>query len=196
MKTSMKKNIFIIAILFGLVSWGIYDTIKKNNMKQESLANTEQAKNKVDESSLEVGINQGNLAPDFELKTLEGESIKLSDYRGKKVILNMWATWCPPCKVEMPDMQKIYEKYKDENVTILAVNMTQTEKNVDSIPTFLDEMGITFPVVLDPKSEIAFIYQSYMLPTSYVIDSNGIVQQKITGPMHYEMMEKMITEIN
>ncbi|MBD8499603.1 TlpA family protein disulfide reductase [Paenibacillus sp. CAU 1523] len=192
----MKKNIFIIAILFGLVSWGIYDTIKKNNMKQESLANTEQAKNKVDESSLEVGINQGNLAPDFELKTLEGESIKLSDYRGKKVILNMWATWCPPCKVEMPDMQKIYEKYKDENVTILAVNMTQTEKNVDSIPTFLDEMGITFPVVLDPKSEIAFIYQSYMLPTSYVIDSNGIVQQKITGPMHYEMMEKMITEIN
>nr|WP_028594444.1 TlpA disulfide reductase family protein [Paenibacillus assamensis] len=192
----MKKTIFIVAILFGLVSWGIYDTIKKNNMKQESLANTEQAKNKVDESSLEVGINQGNLAPDFELKTLEGESIKLSDYRGKKVILNMWATWCPPCRVEMPDMQKIYDNYKDENVTILAVNMTQTEKNVDNIPTFLDEMGITFPVALDPKGEIALIYQSYMLPTSYVIDSNGIIQQKITGPMHYEMMEKMITEIN
>ncbi|WP_342663184.1 TlpA disulfide reductase family protein [Paenibacillus assamensis] len=196
MQTSMKKTIFIVAILFGLVSWGIYDTIKKNNMKQESLANTEQAKNKVDESSLEVGINQGNLAPDFELKTLEGESIKLSDYRGKKVILNMWATWCPPCRVEMPDMQKIYDNYKDENVTILAVNMTQTEKNVDNIPTFLDEMGITFPVALDPKGEIALIYQSYMLPTSYVIDSNGIIQQKITGPMHYEMMEKMITEIN
>ncbi|MCR8844973.1 redoxin domain-containing protein [Paenibacillus sp. SC116] len=192
----MKKNIFIISILLSLVSWGIYDTIKKNDAKQESLANTEQANNKLDESSLEVGINQGNLAPDFELKTLEGNSVKLSDFRGKKVILNMWATWCPPCKVEMPDMQNIYDKYKDENVTILAVNMTQSEKNVDSIPMFLDEMGITFPVVLDPKSEVALIYQSYMLPTSYVIDSNGIVQQKITGPMNEDMMEKIIADLN
>lgn len=188
----MKKNMIVIALLLGLVGWGAYDTIQKNAVREARLTNSEQT---TIDSSLTVGINQGNLAPDFELKTLNGESIKLSDLRGKKVILNMWATWCPPCRAEMPDMQKFYEKYKDENVTILAVNMTTSEKNVDSIPAFLDEFGITFPVVLDEQNEVADIYQVVALPSSYIIDSNGVIQQKVMGPMNDEMMENMIAQI-
>jgi peroxiredoxin len=191
----MKKNIIVIVILLGLVSWGIYDTIKKNNERQASLANSEQVVEDLDMSSLTIGINKGNIAPEFELKTLDGESVKLSDFRGKKVIVNMWATWCPPCKAEMPDMQKFYDKNKDEDVAILAVNMTTSEKSVDDVSKFLDEYGITFPVVLDADNKVAMTYQSFALPTSYIIDSKGIVQQKVTGPMSYEMMEKMISEI-
>ncbi|MFS0557520.1 peroxiredoxin family protein [Brevibacillus sp. 179-C9.3 HS] len=188
----MKKNIIVIAILLGLVGWGAYDTIKKNEVREARLSSNEQA---VADSSLTVGINQGNLAPDFELQTLAGESVKLSDFRGKKVIVNMWATWCPPCRAEMPDMQKFYEKYKEENVTILAVNMTTSEKNVESIPTFLDEFGITFPVVLDEQNEVAEIYQVVALPSSYIIDANGVIQQKVIGPMNYEMMENMVSQM-
>jgi peroxiredoxin len=95
----------------------------------------------------------------------------------------------------MPDMQKFYEKYKDENATIIAVNMTSSEKSLDSIPNFLDEFGITFPVVLDEHNKVGEIYQVYALPTSLIIDSKGIIQQKISGPMNYEMMEKFVSEI-
>ncbi|HEY2420131.1 MAG TPA: TlpA disulfide reductase family protein [Neobacillus sp.] len=191
----MKKNIIVIVILIGLVAWGINDTMKKKDERQASLASSEQAIEGMDMSSITVGINQGDIAPDFELSTPDGESLKLSDFRGQKVIVNMWATWCPPCRVEMPDMQKFYEKYKDENATIIAVNMTSSEKSLDSIPNFLDEFGITFPVVLDEHNKVGEIYQVYALPTSLIIDSKGIIQQKISGPMNYEMMEKFVSEI-
>ncbi|MGG4443757.1 peroxiredoxin family protein [Brevibacillus fortis] len=189
----MKKNIVVIVLLLGLVGWGAYDTIQKNDVREARRSSSEQS---TPDSSLTVGINQGNLAPDFELNTLDGQSIKLSDLRGKKVIANMWATWCPPCRAEMPDMQKFYEKYKDENVTILAVNMTTSEKNVESIPAFLQEFEITFPVVLDEKNEVADMYQVVALPSSFLIDSNGVIQQKVIGPMNYEMMEKMVGQIH
>jgi peroxiredoxin len=191
----MRKNIIVIVILLGLVGWGIYDTSKKNDERQASLASSEQTMEGIDDSSLSIGINQGNIAPDFELDSLDGKILKLSDFRGQKVIVNMWATWCPPCRAEMPDMQKFYDKYKDENTTVIAINMTTSEKSVDRIPEFLDEFGITLPVLLDKQNKIGEIYQVYALPTSYIIDSQGIIQQKVTGPMNYEMMEKLVKEI-
>ncbi|WP_315792384.1 peroxiredoxin family protein [Paenibacillus sp. BIC5C1] len=191
----MNKNIIVIVILLGLVGWGIYDTSKKNNERQASLATSEQAMEGIDDSSLIIGINQGNIAPDFELNSLDGKIFKLSDFRGQKVIVNMWATWCPPCRAEMPDMQKFYDKYADENTTVIAINMTTSEKSVDRIPVFLDEFGITFPILLDKQNKIAEIYQVRALPTSYIIDSQGVIQQKVTGPMNYEMMEKLVKEI-
>ncbi|MFF2089869.1 TlpA disulfide reductase family protein [Paenibacillus sp. NPDC058174] len=191
----MKKNMIVVVILLGLVAWGINDTMKKNDEREASLAGSEQAIEGMDMSSLTIGINQGNIAPDFELNTLEGDSFKLSDFRGKKVIVNMWATWCPPCRAEMPDMQKFYDKHKDENITVIAINMTTSEKSVDSVPKFLNEFGITFPVLLDDTNKAGDIFQVYALPTSFIIDSKGIIQQKVTGPMNYEMMEKLVSQI-
>jgi alkyl hydroperoxide reductase subunit AhpC len=95
----------------------------------------------------------------------------------------------------MPDMQKFYEKHKDEDVIILSVNMTESEKSVNDVPNFLNEFGITFPVILDKKSNVADTYRVFALPTSYIIDSNGVIQQKITGPMNYEMMEKLVLQM-
>ncbi|MEW5323704.1 TlpA disulfide reductase family protein [Geobacillus thermoleovorans] len=118
----------------------------------------------------------GNQAPDFALRTLDGKEVRLSDLRGKRVIVNMWATWCPPCRAEMPDMQKFYERYKDEGVEIVAVNLTQSERQPEYVARFIQEYDIT--VVLDEKGEVSRQYQAHAIPTSYLIDSQGILRKK------------------
>ncbi|NMD70483.1 TlpA family protein disulfide reductase [Bacillus sp. DNRA2] len=138
-----------------------------------------------DNSGKEVGFEIGNTPPDFELKTLAGDTVKLSDYKGKKVMLNFWATWCPPCKAEMPDMEKFYEGNKDR-VEILAVNMDTT----NDVEGFAKEYGITFPILLDEKNEVNRDYGIVSIPTTFFIDEKGVIKQKINGSMKLEDMEK------
>lgn len=164
------KKIVIVVILAGMVGWAIFDFIgsRPSNEKNQ-----------------EVGLEIGNVAPDFELQTLSGENVRLSDYRGKKVMLNFWATWCPPCRAEMPDMQKFYE---DTDMEILGVNLTSSEVNIGSVENFVDEMGISFPILLDGKNKVGTTYYIQPIPTSFMIDKNGVIQYKTFGPMNYEMM--------
>jgi peroxiredoxin len=131
------------------------------------------------------GLSIGKKAPDFELKTLSGESVKLSDYRGKKVMLNFWATWCPPCKEEMPDMERFHQQ-NGKDVIILAVNI-DPQFNVNQ---FVSEMGITFPILLDEKDEVNSLYQVLTIPTTYFIDENGIIQQKYLTAMTQDIMKE------
>lgn len=142
-----------------------------------------------------VGIQRGNLAPDFSLMTAEGEAIKLSDLRGKKVIVNLWATWCPPCRAEIPDMQAFYEQYKAKDVIILGVNLTATESSVENVTAFVKEYGMTFPVLLDIDKQVGNQFQAISIPTSYMIDSKGVIREKFIGPMDQEKMEKMISSM-
>ncbi|WP_214482396.1 TlpA disulfide reductase family protein [Bacillus sp. SM2101] len=137
------------------------------------------------------GIAVGNKAPDFELPTLTGESIKLSDLQGKKVIVNYWATWCPPCKEEIPDFQLFHEKYGSD-VVILAVNV-DPEYDVES---FVNEYEMTFPVLLDEDDQANRIFQVLSIPTTYFIDSNGIIRNKFVGQLSYEKMEKFVDDMN
>ena len=143
-----------------------------------------------------VGPRLGDKAPDFRLPTLTGETLALSDLKGKKVILNLWATWCPPCREEMPDMQKIYEEMGRDEVEIIAVNLTQSERNKADVKAFVEEYGLTFPVLLDEKSEVAQAYFAITIPTSYIIDSEGIIQKKKIGPMTYDWMKEALQNIN
>ncbi|MGJ7921153.1 peroxiredoxin family protein [Neobacillus sp. LXY-4] len=136
-------------------------------------------------TSQKSGLEVGNTPPDFELKTLTGETAKLSDYKGKKVMLNFWATWCPPCKAEMPEMQKFYEANKD-NVEILAVNM---DTNND-VAGFVQNTGLTFPILLDETNEVNKNYQIVSIPTTFFIDENGVITYRFTGQMKLEDMEK------
>lgn len=130
-------------------------------------------------------------APDFELQTLSGETVRLSDYRGKKVVLNFWATWCPPCKAEMPHMQNFYEDHGDE-IEIIAVNLTSRDNGLDSLERFISEYGLTFNIPLDVNGEYGNLYEIISIPTTYVIDESGQINQKIIGPVDQHTLESFL----
>ncbi len=133
------------------------------------------------------GLRVGEKAPDFELKSLDGKTVKLSDYRGKKVILNFWATWCPPCKAEMPDIQKYYNE-ADDNVEILAVNI---DPQYD-VKKFVRDANVTFPVLLDSKDEVNTLYRILTIPTTYFIDGEGIIRSKYLSVMTTDIIREHI----
>lgn len=138
-------------------------------------------------------LAQYSPAPDFTLDTLAGEAVTLSELKGKKVILNFWATWCPPCKAEMPHMQNYYSKLTPEdNVELIAVNVTGSEKlGVEEVQNFVSSYKLDFPIPLDPVSKVTAQYGVFSMPTTYMIDTEGRIAQKIVGPLD----EKMITEL-
>lgn len=152
--------------------------------------------NTVSTKTVEIGLQEGNKAPDFQLKTLDDADVKLSDLRGKKVILNFWATWCPPCKAEIPHMQNFYVSSDKSKVEILAINLTTSEKNPKSVKGFVKDRNVTFPVLLDQDGDVGVQYQAITIPTSYLIDSQGIVRKKIVGPMDKDMMNQLIENVD
>lgn len=128
----------------------------------------------------DVRPDTGHLAPDFTLKTLDGHTVRLSELRGKKVVLiNFWATWCPPCRLEMPTMQQIYAEYKDRGFEILAVNIESDAEQ--AISDFVKELRLTFPILLDPDMKITRKFRVIGLPVSVLIDRQGIVRAKEIG---------------
>ena len=179
----MKKTIFIIVVI-GVLGWAGYDFISTNNTSSNEHIGEQQSKETVVESD-EIGLERGEIAPDFELQTLDGETVKLSDLKGEKVMVNFWATWCPPCRAEMPDMQKFHE---NTEVKILAVNLIETESSPEVVPEFLEELGLTFQVLLDDESKLANDYKIAAYPTSFMIDSNGRIQFKTLGAINYDIM--------
>lgn len=145
----------------------------------------------------ESGLEEGNTPPDFELFTLSGDIIKLSDYKGKKVILNFWASWCGPCKAEMPHMQNYYEKYKDSaDVEIIAVNMTTEERGLLSVEKFVEAYGLTFPIPLDNEGEVINNYRIMTIPTTYMISTDGTIKQKIMGPMDEKTIKELVDNLD
>lgn len=138
---------------------------------------------------------QGFLAPDFELRTPAGETIKLSDLRGQAVLVNLWATWCPPCRAEMQSIEKVYQEYKDQGFTVLAVNMTYQD-DASAVMPFVHEQQLTFPIVLDETGEMADAYQLHSLPSSYFIGRDGIIHEVVIGgPMAEALLRTRIEDI-
>ena len=142
----------------------------------------------------EIGLEKGNKAPDFELLTLEGEKVSISDFEGKNVILNFWATWCKPCEKEMPELEKVYQQNKDE-VTVVAVNFTVSEKNVESVQSYIKQGGYTFPVLLDQKNKANSGFEVLSYPTTYFLDENGIIRDKVIGQMTDEIIENKLKKL-
>src|SRR6266487_3688850 len=131
----------------------------------------------------------GSPAPEIILKNLEGHEVKLSDFRGKVVLVNFWATWCKPCKEEMPAMQASYDKLRDEGFVVLAVNeLEDTEKVAEHIRVHRH----TFPVVMDHSNRVANRYGVVGLPASFLIDRQGIVREQIFGSL---LTEERIAEL-
>lgn len=172
---------------------------RAENPAGESSAETE---NRPEESRAEEDKeSQENkvAAPDFELEDQFGQVHRLSDYKGKTVFLNFWATWCPPCRAEMPDIQRLYEEYDtegEEAVIILGVAGPEmgNEKSAREIASFLEENGYTYPVVMDTTGELFEAYGIYAFPTTFMIDREGNVFGYASGQLSYDMMQDIITQ--
>lgn len=137
-------------------------------------------------SEVQFGASKGDTAYDFYLEDMDGNFVSLSDFRGKKVFLNFWASWCPPCRVEMPHLQEFAEE--NEDVVVLGVNVTSSESSLDNVKGFVDEFGLTFPNLYG-TDDITYLYYVESLPTSYFIDSNGVVNESVIGPVTKDILE-------
>lgn len=145
-------------------------------------------------SGQEAIPHAGFQAPDFELETLDGATVLLSDLRGQAVIINLWASWCPPCRAEMPALQKVYEEHQ-ERVAVLAINATNQD-DLDSVKEFTQSNELTFPILLDKNGAVARSYQLRSLPTSFFIDPEGMIQEVVIGgPMSEALLQIRIEQL-
>jgi peroxiredoxin len=128
---------------------------------------------------LSGGTEVGQLAPDFKLPLTGGGEVKLSDLRGKVVLVNFWATWCPPCKAEMPSMERLYAQMKDRGFELLAINAEVD--GLEILPEFLQQHPHSFPIPVDTEGEVQAGYGVYRFPESFIIDRDGKIIEHIVG---------------
>ena len=147
------------------------------------------------ESNVQTAVREGNTAPDFSLETLDGKKVRLADLRGKPVLINFWATWCPPCRNEMPEIQAAYEKYTDKGLVVLAVDFTVQDKLTD-VKSYIQELKLTFPILLDDTGDVsAGLYGMIGLPTSFFIDPDGTLRRIQIGAIPPEKLDEFLAEI-
>lgn len=142
------------------------------------------------EDSYIVGLNVGNRAPNFQTITETGEVISLSDYRGKAAQVNFWATWCAPCRIEMPAFQQLFDQYADKGFIIVAVNNTET---IEDVTNFRNQLDLTFPLAMDRQGLIQAQFGILMYPTTFVLDQNGIIVARYYGTLTHTQIEEVIT---
>jgi cytochrome c biogenesis protein CcmG, thiol:disulfide interchange protein DsbE len=138
-------------------------------------------------------VEVGTAAPDFVARDLDGAPVRLADLRGQVVLLNIWATWCPPCREEMPSMQRLHEEFSERGLQVVAVSIDAPIGRVDpagrpggNVEAFAREMGLTFPLWLDPAGDISRVYRATGVPESFVIDRHGAIVKKVIGATEWD----------
>lgn len=195
----VNKKILSIIILAIVLIGGLYyfamvkggetteELEPENNVSQETNNETGE-ENIVEDSVLDIAI--GEEAPNFTLRNLEGEEVSLTDYRGKVVLINFWATWCKYCDIEMPDLQKLDKE--NEDLVVLAVDVMEEKSLVEE---YVEKGGYDFQVVLDEDGDIAKLYLVSAFPTSYFVDKDGILLGGVPGMMTYAQMNQIVEGI-
>ncbi|MBW6473880.1 MAG: TlpA family protein disulfide reductase [Anaerolineaceae bacterium] len=174
-----KISLFSLLLIFLTSVWVLF-TIATNQEKSVEIYSAPQ---------------KGFIAPDFVLNDLSGNEYQLSNLKGNMIIVNVWASWCKPCQYEMPALQKIYEKYKDRGLILLAVNNTYQDNYADVLD-FVSENNLTFPILLDLDGFVSTQYQVQALPSTFFIDKTGKISEIIIGgPMSETLIESKIKEL-
>jgi cytochrome c biogenesis protein CcmG/thiol:disulfide interchange protein DsbE len=138
---------------------------------------------------------QGFQAPDFNLPDAQGEVVRLSSLRGRPVVINLWASWCTPCRAEMPAIQKVYENYQEKGLVVLGVNATNQDNPQRAIQ-FAEDLGLTFPILFDNDGEVSQQYLLSALPTTFFIDGSGTIQEVVIGgPMAEALLKIRIEQL-
>jgi peroxiredoxin len=187
----MKKIILILSTVF-LFGVSIYTVLNynKSNGEAAKINISSSVQNSSDITAKEkLATSIKVKAADFKLQDLNGKEVSLSDFKGKKVLLNFWATWCPPCKAEMPDIEKLYQETKNSDFVILAVNLGEDKQTVKS---FMDKNKYDFRILLDSDKDVAIKYNIVSIPTSFFIDEKGTIILKKIGPMNIDEMKSYI----
>lgn len=193
----MKKNIGLVVVL-ALVAIMLGSFINQQLKKTNAIAQVGYE----EDLTKEEGLQKGAVAPNFTLETLSGEKVTLADLKGKKVILNFWASWCPPCRAEMPHLQTYYEDYAEkDNVVIIAANTTYSEHGTKStkkenVQNFINGLDLTFPILLMPDDSIVKLYEVLTIPSTFMIDTEGRIQHHIVGPLDEEMIRDYVTQLD
>lgn len=178
MQLILRRSLYAIILLAGLV-WIFVSADKTNSTTAGRIP----------------APQKGFLAPEFRLETSGGQSIALSDDRGKAVLVNLWATWCPPCRAEMPTIEKIYQQYQDQGLVVLGVDLT-IQDDPTAIAPFVKQYSLTFPILLDVNGEASNLYELHSLPTSFFIGRDGVIKEVVVGgPMSEALLRTNIEEI-
>ena len=171
----MIRNIVVLCLLAMLsIVFGCSAESGKNTSSKES-------------SDTWVSLKKGKLAKPFSLKDLEGKDVSLSDYKGKIVFLNFWATWCPPCRKEMPSMESLQNKLGTDDFVILAV--ATDRKGEKLVRPFVEEKKISFKVLIDDRSDVSDLYGVVALPTTYIIGRDGVIIEMVRGGEEWDGAE-------
>lgn len=201
----MKKNktFILLAVLLVILIGGagfFYNKLR-SSYKTDALTETSQAaENETDSEETEdsqtsseetdSGENAAETAPDFTMTNASGEEIKLSDFFDKPVVLNFWASWCGPCKSEMPHFEDAYQKY-GEDINFVIVNLTDgTRETVENASDFIEEQGYTFPLYFDTNTEGAMTYGTYSIPVTYFIGADGVPVAQANGALDAATLQK------
>lgn len=138
-----------------------------------------------------TGINVGSVAVNFELEALDGTEVSLSQYRGNVVLINFWATWCPPCRAEIPDIEDAYRARKDEGLVVLGVSV---EESHSSVVPFVELAGMTYTVLLDELGQVYSTYRAPGLPMSILVDRNGVMQARHIGQLSRAQLDEYLNQ--
>lgn len=135
---------------------------------------------------------QGQVGPSFSVPALSGSTSALDAYRGHIVVMNLWASWCPPCRAEMPDLQRLYQTYKTQNLIVLGVDQGESAERVGA---FAQSLGIHYPILLDQEQQYGRVYAALGLPTTILVDRSGVVVHGFDGPLSYAQMVAAVTPL-
>ena len=205
------RKIYLLAIIFALIIGttsyilttnkdttnmeNVNQTASNGNIESESKENNSENENENAIEEIEVGVNIWNKAPNFTLTDIEGNAIQLTDFQGKKILLNFWTSWCRYCKAEMTELIEFYRVKEDSELVVLSINVSSEERKIEDAHQFVKENNLPFPVVFDEDGAITELYRVQGYPTNIFIDQSGIIRQKIVGGITIKDVQTIFNEI-